>query len=146
MSQEQSILEFQSIVRKLFSFLIEDYGFRELPTEGHHALSFENESIGVDVKGVNWGQGTEVNIRSVKDIPESKFVSVPLWAIIKIGYPNKYEAFDIVEGQIPQAEVSAKFLREMLQGLLAGDATQLTEPRRFLEERYEAVQNGTWKG
>lgn len=145
MSREQSILDFQAAIRNLFGFLVEEYGFRELPAKAHHALSFENENIGVDVKGVHWGQGAEVNIRPVKNIPESEFVSVPLWAIIKISYPEKYDAFDSVEGQIPQAKASSEFMREMLPGLLGGDTSQLTESRRFLEKRVEAVRNGTWQ-
>lgn len=140
------MLEFQSTIRSIFGFLIEEYGFSELPAEDHHALGFENGSVGVDVEGINWGRGAMVQIRPVINIPESEFVSVPLWTIIKISYPEQYESFDSVEGQIPQAQASADFMRQNLTGLLAGDTSQLTEPRRFLEKRAEAVRNGTWKG
>ena len=146
MSREQSIQKYQSEIRNLFGFLVSEFGFRELPAQAHHSLSFENESLVVDVRGVHWGGGTGVLLRPLKNVPESEFVSVPLWAIIKVGHPEKYEAFSNIEGQIPQAEASAKIMRALLSDLLSGDVSCLSEPRRFLEKRVEAVRNGTWQG
>lgn len=134
-------MEFQSKIRGLFEFLVNDYDFTEMPTVAHHELEFQNESIGVEVKGVHWGGGTMICIRPMRDLPESEFVSIPLWSIIKINHPELYEGFDAVDGQIPQAKISAKIMRETLPGLLAGDTSQLCKPRQFLEKRVEAVRN-----
>ena len=137
-------MEFHSKIRELFEFLINDYDFTEMPTEAHHELEFQNDSIGVEVKGVHWGEGTMVYLRPMRDSPDSEFVSIPLWSIIKINHPELYEAFDAVDGQIPQAKISAKIMRETLAGLLAGDTSQLFKPRQFLEKRVAAVRNAAF--
>lgn len=137
MDREQSIDNFQSKVRELFQFLVDDYGFVELPPKPHHQLSFENDTYNILVEGVHWGEGTDVSIKELRNRPGTKFISIPLWSIIKIHYPNIYLKFDSVEGQIPQAEISAKIMRENLCSLLSGDTSILDEPRKFLIKRVE---------
>jgi hypothetical protein len=142
MNRQESIKHFQSKIRELFGFLPLEYGFVELPPKSHHELVYQSASIAIEVRGVSWGTATEVHIRPLKDIPVSQIVAVPLWSIIQVHHPELYEAFSAVSGQIPQAEASAKIIREIFPTLLSGDTSLLAAPRTFLENRVEAFRNG----
>lgn len=135
MSETLSGFEFQSKIRSIFRFLVEQYEFYELPATEEFVLSFESPDLRIVIKGVHWGGGTMVYIAPIKNPPTSRFVEVPLWAIIKTNLPETYKKFELVTGQISQAEASAKVMMEELDKLLDGDASELIEPRDFLEER-----------
>lgn len=142
MSQADSINHFQATVSELFSFLVWEYGFRQLPPEPHHVVKYESEVIGIEIRGVSWGTATEVHIRPLKEVPVSQFAAVPLWSIIRLHRPELYQAFSSTQGQHPQAEASAKILRSEFSALLAGDTSCLSSPRAFLEQRVKEAQNG----
>lgn len=141
MSRQESIKHFQEFCRNQFSFLIEDFGFTELPAVKHHLLSFQSNCVGIEVKGVSWGSATEVCIYPLSNKPKSDFVSVPLWSIIKINCPDLYDEFSKIEGQEQQAVASAKILKDYFSPLLSGKLELLSKPREFLEQRVASVRN-----
>ena len=66
--------EFKAMCREEFAFLVEEFGFTEVPVTGEFtnpfSVRFEKDCLRVQVEGINWGRG--VNIKMGKLPPPSE--------------------------------------------------------------------------
>jgi hypothetical protein len=126
-----NVEQFREYGRRAFRFLIERYGFREVPLpEGKHVneymVCFSNGMTWVGVQGINYGFGIDVRLASheVVHMQSPTYCFQNLLDLRSPGFPlPKAKPTDTREIQKAQMDWYAAALRVHAKDVLRGDFT-----------------------
>jgi hypothetical protein len=124
-----NVEQFRERGRRAFRFLIEEYGFREVPLpEGkfvnQYMVCFSNDVTWVGVEGVNWGFGIDVRLAS-HDVAHMRYPTYCFQDLLDLRSPGfplpAAKSTDTSEIQKTQMDWYAAALRIHAKDVLRGD-------------------------
>ena len=124
-----NVEEFREYGRQAFRFLIEEYGFREVPPPkdkfvNEYMVCFSNGVTWIGVEGINWGFGIDVRLAS-HDAAQMKYPTYCFQDLLNLRSPNfplpAAKPTDTREIQKAQLDQYAAALRIHAKDVLLGD-------------------------
>jgi len=136
--------EFKIACRKFFSFLIENYNFREepLPKEKYineFQVRFITAKTRISIEGINWGFNIDIRISSINpdEMKHKSYCFNDLLALrnAKVEYPEPRGKTLSGEIQIKQMQAYATALKKYAEDILQDDHTIFPSLAECIDKR-----------
>ena len=130
-----NVEEFREYGRRAFHFLVEEYGFREVPapkgkSANEFVVCFSNGVTWIGVEGINWGFGIDVRLAS-HDRAQMKYRTYCFQDLLDLRSPGfpipAAKPTDTREIQKAQMDSYAAALRVHAKDVLRGDFSVFPE-------------------